>query len=172
MKFNKNFLILAVTTLFLVGGCGADSSTPSTKELQEVKAQEAANSINFTENAEIDNIKRRLQLTSDPGLTGFVLLLNEAGQPIMYAGVEGKITSGSKRLTKPYDLIDCYKGGGYRAECVVSAPSDEGTHGSSSPYIYFWTVSGQYIQWNQAYLYSDQPFRLSVEPLVIDIVSE
>jgi hypothetical protein len=144
-------------------------STP-TKQTQSEKA--AAESITFTENAEIENIKARLELTSNPGLTGFVLLMNEAGQPIMYTGVKGKITSGGKRLTTP-DRIDDHYGvkenrrvTGY---FVRKAPSDEGTWGSSNPYVYFWTTTGQYIQWNGKYLYSDKPFRTKVEPLVIAI---
>jgi hypothetical protein len=97
-----------------------------------------------------------------------VLLLNESGQPILYVAVKGKITSGSKRLTNPYGCVPDRIGGGYTCGIGLS-PSDEGTFGSSDPYIYFWSVSGQYYQWNGKYLYSDKPFRLSVEPLVIDL---
>ena len=141
----------------------------STKTTQSQKAQEAAESISFTENAEIDNIKARLDLTSNPGLAGFVLLMNEAGQPIMYSGVKGKITSSGKRLTAPHRVAQ--HGNSMKGYAYVDTvtPSDEGTWGSSSPYIYFWTTTGQYIQWNGKYLYSDKPFRTKVEPLVIAI---
>jgi hypothetical protein len=135
--------------------------TPTAKEIQSAKAEAAAESIHFDENAEIDNIKRRLELTSSPGLLGYVVLLNDAGQPIQYTAVKGKITSGSKRLTSPY----LSTGSGY----VPMAASDEGTYGSSNDYVYFWTESGQYIQWNGRYLYSDKPFRLRVEPLVVEV---
>ena len=160
--------LLILTTLFIFTGCNQGNSSVSTKQTQADKAKEAAESITFSENAEIDNIKKRLELTSDPGLMGFVLLMNEAGQPIMYAGVKGKITSGGKRLTRPQKLERGYRGGS-GGDFVMDSPSDEGTWGSSSPYIYFWTTSGQYIQWNGKYLYSDKPFRLSIEPLVIDV---
>jgi len=125
---------------------------------QAEKARQAANSITFPENAEIDNIKRRLELTANPGLLGFVVLLNETGQPVMYTGVKGKITSGGKRLTSP-QLSFAYE---------RVAPSEEGTYGTSGEYVFFWTPAGQYIQWNGKYLYSDKPFRLSVEPIVIE----
>lgn len=148
--------------------CEPNAQAKPAKQTQSQKAEAAANSISFTENAEINNIKARLELTSDPGLTGFVLLMNEAGQPIMYTGIKGKITSGSKRLTKPYQKIHCDRGQAY-GDCIVKAPSDEGTHGSSAPYIYFWTTTGQYIQWNGKYLYSDKPFRTKIEPLVINV---
>lgn len=133
---------------------------PDNKTIQSNKAEAAANSIHFDENAEIDNIKKRLELTSQPGLLGYVVLLNQTGQPVMYTTVKGKITSGGKRLTSPY----------YSNESSAPrAPSDEGTYGTSGEYVYFWTQNGQYIQWNGTYLYSDKPIRLSVEPLVVAV---
>ncbi len=145
---------------------------PTEKEIQAYKAEQAANSINFDENAEIDNIRRRLQLTSDPGLAGYILLLNDAGQPIMYTTVKGKITSSGKRLTSAYgcDNFKIPGTGTTTLQCDGDVePSDEGTYGHSDPYIYFWTVGGQYYQWNGSYLYSDKPFRTNVAPLVIDV---
>lgn len=121
---------------------------------QANRAQQAAQSVNFTENAEIENIARRLKLTSAPSAMGYIVLMNDAGQPVLYTGVKGKVTSGSKRLTD----------GG-----ITGGLSDEGTYGSSSPYIFFWSTSGVYHQWSGAYLYSDKPIRLRVEPLVVDI---
>ena len=121
----------------------------------------------IADNAEIDNIKRRLQLTANPGLQGFIVLLNETGQPILYEGVHGKITSGSKRLTDPSQLKSAGNGNGGWSIAVAPGPSDEGTFGASDSYIYYWNQQDQYRQWNGKYLYSDKPIRLRVEPLVI-----
>lgn len=162
----KKLLSVAALSALLVG-C-VEEKRVSTKTDQARKAQQAAETLVFSENAEIENIKRRLELTSKPGALGFILLLNEAGQPILYAGVKGKVTSGGKRLTPPVQLWNNSSGGNSR-RVVGPAPSDEGTWGSSSEYIYFWTVEGQYYQWSGRYLYSDKPFRLSVEPLVIEL---
>jgi hypothetical protein len=171
------FLIpLAIATAAAVGATMVmlhqhQQPQASNKAGQTVKAEEAANSIRFEENAEIENIKRRLQLTSNPGQIGFVVLFNDAGQPIMYTGVKGKITSSRKRLT-----ATDYVSSGARGECegscgennvVRAAASDEGTYGTSDTYIYFWTTDDQYIQWSGRYLYSDKPIRLRVEPLVV-----
>ena len=167
---------MVIAVIGCCAGCDRSKASVSTKNNQSQKAAQAAQSISFTENAEIDNIKSRLELTSDPGLTGFVLLMNEAGQPIMYTGVKGKITSGGKRLTAPFQ---CHrsKGRATPEDCASSpefaqktvAPSDEGTWGHSNPYVYFWTTTGQYVQWNGKYLYSDKPFRTKVDPLVIAV---
>lgn len=164
MKMMTRIILLALMSVAMLTAC--DKLEPTSKATQAQKAAEAANSINFVENAEIDNIKRRLELTSNPGALGFVLLMNEAGQPIMYTSVKGKITSGSKRLTPPDRFTD--EGLGTNT-LVRQAPSDEGTYGSSDSYIYFWTQDGQYVQWNGKYLYSDKPFRIKIEPLVLNV---
>lgn len=157
-------LTAALLSLTLLSGCPEEQKT--VKNQQAAKAAAAANSISFAENAEIDNIKQRLQLTSNPGLVGYIVLLNESGQPIMYTGVKGKVTSGSKRLTEP-DRSGAWGAGANNV--VRAAASDEGTYGNSGEYIFYWTPSGQYVQWNGKYLYSDKPFRLSVQPLVVDV---
>lgn len=146
-----------------MAGCDREVVHPTTKELQADKAAIAANSIQFAENSEIDNIKARLELTSNPNLVGHVVLLNEQGMPVMSVEVKGKVTSGGKRLTEP----DRVHNGSYNS-VVRSAGSDEGTYGSSGEYIFFWTTGGQYVQWNGKYLYSNQPMRLRQEPLVIN----
>jgi hypothetical protein len=143
-------MFFAALACAMLAGCDVDP--PTNKQVQTNKAAEAAKSINFEDNAEIDNIKHRLQLTADPGKLGFIVLLNQAGQPILYEGVKGKVTSGGKRLTPP----------------GRAAASDEGTWGSSGEYIYYWNTDGVYRQWGQgSYLYSDQPIRLRIQPLIV-----
>lgn len=161
-------IALVATSALLLAACERNAPANPAKTTQAQKAAEAANSIQFSENAEIDNIKRRLELTSNPGQIGFVLLLNEMGKPVMYTSVKGKITSGNKRLTAPQevrclevaDSVGC-------SQQMIDAPSDEGTYGSSNPYIFFWTVDGQYIQWSGKYLYSDKPFRIEDPTIVV-----
>lgn len=156
----KSLKLVAMLSALLCSACEPEAQT--NKDQQAQKAKEAAASIRFNENAEIDNIKRRLELTADPGKLGFIVLMNQAGQPILYEGVKGKVTSGGKRLTEP-DRVGGYSDHPY----VRAAPSDEGTWGHSADYIYYWNTDGIYRQWNGDYLYSDQPIRLRVEPLVI-----
>lgn len=166
MTTNKALLALAVG-LALAACKGPQQNN---KVTQSDKAKVAANSIHFTENAEIDNIKRRLELTANPGLLGFVVLLNETGQPVMYTSVKGKITSGGKRLT-PTETAGCAITDDQPCGTVLATASDEGTFGSSGEYVYFWTQSGQYVQWNGKYLYSDKPFRLTTEPMVVSVTN-
>lgn len=161
-------IALVATSALLLAACEPNAPANPAKTTQAQRAAEAANSIQFSENAEIDNIKRRLELTSNPGQIGFVLLLNEMGKPVMYTSVKGKITSGNKRLTSPQEVrcLEVAESVGCSQQ-MVEAPSDEGTYGSSNPYIFFWTADGQYIQWSGKYLYSDKPFRIEDPTIVI-----
>lgn len=170
---NKIILSTAIvsTGLFLSGCIEDKPAQPQIKNTQAELAQRAANSIQFTDNAEIENIKNRVELTSKPGLLGYVVLFNESGQPIMYEGVRGKITSGSKRLTAADRTQQISTGGqnGGQHSVVRQSPSDEGTYGSSNPYIFYWNTDGVYRQWSGHYLYSTQPMRLTIQPLVVNI---
>lgn len=163
MKF-----IAAIVMALALAGCDGEAKQPQAKTIQAEKARAAADSISFPENAEIDSIKKRLELTANPGLLGYVVLLNEMGQPVMYTGVKGKITSGSKRLTEP-DRVQSHSHGTNGGALMRASPSDEGTYGSSGEYVFFWTPAGQYIQSNGKYMYSDKPFRLTTEPLVMAV---
>ena len=165
MNKMKYLAIIGVIPMMLMGN-SCEDTTP--KNVQSQKAAEAAKSIQFSDNAEIDNIKKRIELTAQPGLVGYAVLLNAAGQPILYTTVKGKITSGGKRLTSP-DRASSSWGTGNNT-VVRTSPSDEGTWGSSGNYVYFWDVNGRYYQWGDgAYLYSDQPIRLSIQPLVVNV---
>ncbi len=112
---------------------------------------------------EIDMIKYRRILNGKPGLQMYVVLLSRSGQPIDYFVTKGKCTSSEKRLTPTHRLA--HPG---TNDVVVKAPSEDGTFGSSSPYIYCRTVNDQYKQWNGRYYVSDSPIELTIKPLVVD----
>lgn len=167
-------LLLGIPFLMVNDGGCSDSSpkqpVATVKQEQAQRATEAANSVQFNGNAEIDNIKRRLELTSKPGMIGYIVLLNQMGQPVVYESVVGKITSSTKRLTD-VDRVSQFSIGGNNggaAYVVRQNVSDDGTRGSSDAYIFYWNQDGAYRQWGTgSYLYSDQPIRLSQPPLVV-----
>jgi hypothetical protein len=163
MKTNRKLAatLFAIVAPLALMGSNSGCNDRDAKFRQADIAKRAADSISFTENVEIDNIKKRIELTAQPGLLGFILLMNEAGQPILYEGVKGKVTSGGKRLTQPDRLVG--------SDRVMAAPSDEGTWGSSAEYIFYWNQNGEYRQYSGKYLYSDKPFRLRIEPLVVSV---
>lgn len=168
----KLYIGLMTALAFALAACeNQPSSSADPKSQQAAVGSRMADAViqqSGGVNAEQDNIAKRLKLTMNPGQIGFVALFNQAGAPIAYYGVKGKITSSGKRLTSPDQLRVLENDSGW-SNSVVTAPSDEGTYGSSADYAYFWTTDGQYVQWNGPYLYSDKPFRLRTEPLVISI---
>jgi len=171
-NMKKSLIFVALIAALTLSACVPDKPVAQVKNQQAEVAKQAANSIRFDGNAEIENIKKRLELTSNPNLLGFVVLFLD-NQPIAYYSVKGKVTSGSKRLTPSAEVN--YRSGGTNGNLVAAVtptPSDEGTFGSSSEYIYFWTTEGRYIQWDGKYLYSDQPIRLRVEPIVTNVTSK
>jgi hypothetical protein len=168
----KKFSALIATALTLgLGACNMPShpkEAPTGKTFQAQKAAEAAASITITDNTEIDNIKKRLELMSKPGVLMYIVLLNQAGQPIMYEGVVSKITSSGKQLTKPYNVSRKSQPAGVADTYLIEqAPSDNGLWGSSGNYIFYWNTEGAYRQWSGDYILSDKPLRLKVEPLVV-----
>lgn len=168
----KTLIFMTLASALAVAGCVPDERPVQVKNQQAEVAKQAANSIRFDGNAEIDNIKKRLELTSNPNAMGYVVLFLD-NAPIAYYAVRGKITSGSKRLTPSAEVQ--YRSGGTNGNLVAAVtptPSDEGTFGSSSEYVYFWTTEGRYIQWDGRYLYSDQPIRLRVEPIVTNVTAK
>lgn len=149
-------LLFVACAAFALASCGPLPLGSTVREEQARVAENAANALDFSAgNAEVANLQRRATLVAQPDLVGYVVLLS-FGQPIAYYTVQGKITSSGKRLESP-DQID----GPYDSRVVVDAPSYDGTYGSSDPYVFFWTTTGQYIQWGTtggaSYLYSDQP---------------
>lgn len=166
LRLMTTIALCAVLSVGLMGNdCTPQQSEISNKVHQSEKAQAAAQSIHFTENAEIENIKKRLELTSQPGLIGYIAIINKVGQVVLYTPVKGKVTSGKKRLTRDFAFVRCSQGGN-SGDCQVKAPSDEGTYGESGDYIFFWTPGDQYFQTDLGFVYSDKPMRLTIEPLL------
>jgi hypothetical protein len=170
----KIALFLAATLALSLGACNEPNARQEAKTMKNVqadKAAAAAASVVITDNTEIDNIKKRLELMSKPGVLMYIVLLNQAGQPIMYEGVTSKITSSGKQLTKPYSVGQHYIGGqnGGTSYLVEQQPADNGLWGSSGDYIYYWNTDGAYRQWSGDYILSDAPLRLKIEPLVTSI---
>lgn len=162
-KYLVMFGVVALLSPVIMGGdCEVNDDQHGARFAQAQKAKEAANAVRFDENAEIDNIRKRIELTSAPGLLGYVTLINRVGQAVMYTPVQGKITSGGKRLTPPQKEWSVMGNN----NAMGPAPSDEGTWGESNPYVYFWTPGGQYFQTSLDYVYSDKPYRLKEVPLI------
>lgn len=160
----QTLTLTAILAVVLLSGCNPEEPKPSDNltKMREEAAAEAQQSVTFS--YEIENIKRRRALFGKPGVVGYTAFLAPMGQPVDYKAVDGKCTSSNKRLT-PGQRIET--GAGY-VQFVMNSPSEDGTFGSSDEYIYCFTPTGQYVQWNGLYYYSDKPFDLTIKPLVVE----
>jgi hypothetical protein len=81
--------------------------------------------------------------------------------------VEGKVSSLNSWLTP--DFVDqwCNPNSSweYRYVCTVEMPDIDGSFGTNDDGIFFFTPTGQYIEWTGEYIYSD--YRLTVQTPVI-----
>lgn len=159
------------TTAGSVNSCNPEAQPSAVEQQRYQAAREAAAEQTYC--YECQNIKNRRILFGKPGVIGYVLFLNDAGQPIQYLSVKGKCTSSGKRLT-PTDIVTNGRMSSdpeaYGENNVVrAAVGEDGTFGSSENYVYCWTTDGRYVQWSGQYLYSDKPFDLTIKPLIIAI---
>lgn len=86
---------------------------------------------------------------------GYIVLITEGGTIVGKFVVEGKVTSLNSYLTPSMTSAS-----------GIEVPDIDGSYGENDNGIFFFTPSGQYIEWSGIYLYSDIPFVLSTEPLV------
>lgn len=173
MKRSFFGIVLVFGAVLAVAACNEDTSAPNpTALLDQQRANATREALSEqTHSYEIENIKRRRVAFGKPGKIGYVVFLNDAGQPIMYTTIDGKCTSSGKRLTRTEELVRGDKGTDY-GDFILKSKSEDGTYGSSGPYIYCFTTDGRYLQWSGDYLYSDQPFDLTIKPLVVSTSGE
>jgi hypothetical protein len=180
MRYGLMALLLCVPMLMgNEGGCSAEKQPITAAERQSIEANKRVDA-STTENNEAANIEYKRITMGKPGLVGYVVLLSQNGTPVQYFAVKGKCTSGNKRLTqaKRVEWLKYFNLTGddntntptyYGSWEVVDGPSEDGTYGQSSDYIFCHTTGDAYIQWNGLYLYSTQPFDLNIKPLVVDL---
>ena len=173
--FNYKYLAILLTIVLLVMGCIPKNSEPvSTTGVKKATAMVKTQSNGLT--VEQENVKERIEAENVPGsIKHFYVLSAYSGQVIIYSTVKGKVTSSGKRLT-PYrvnaqanqytsgahDGIPIYIGGrkGYTGEVL----QDDGTYGSSIPYLYWWDTKGIY---HQHYVSGGQIVHISDKPLPV-----
>jgi len=118
------------------------------------------------------NVSQRLLTDNKPGSIKHLYVISAAsGQVIIYSTVKGKVTSGGKRLT-PTSVLSGYNNGYYGMSVNIGGNSyttgevlqDDGTYGSSDPYIYWFDVRGVY---HQHFLGGGQIVHVSDQPLTV-----
>ena len=174
------FTTIALCALALTGCDKPEPVSDSgvVKASATVRAQ--SNGLTYEQN----NVKRRLEDENKPGVIKHMYLISPyTGDVVFYSTVKGKVTSSGKRLT-PTSVVGGKSGDSwtgipvaigtdtYRTSEVLQ---DDGTYGSSDPYLYWWDVNDVY---HQQYLgalsvhISSQPIKLRKAVLCLDEVDK
>lgn len=170
-------LVLAVVFLITsLLGCAYDSDPQSASGVKRVAAQVQVGADGMT--VEQRNVRDRLQQDNIPGSIKHLYVISPwTGDVLIYSTVRGKVTSSGKRLT-PTRIEDYGRvAGSVQAGITVDVAGttmwtkeliqDDGTYGSSNPYIYWFDSQGRY---HQHFFTGGQIIHISDQPIAVPSV--
>lgn len=134
-KFFASVIVVLMVATLSMGSKGGGCQQMNDVDESDVKIKTSKDG--FT--AEQLNIKRRVELASDPSKIWWIYCLSDTGQMVFYGAVKGKVTSSKKHL--PYVTQD-------------------GTSGDSDEYIYWFNPAGIYFQWNGKYFLTSEEVKV------------
>lgn len=165
--------VLAAAMLSLLAACPEVSQSPKSTsgvEKQTVKVTAGADGMTTEQRAIVERYKE----DNKPGSVKHLYVISAfSGDVLLYSTVKGKVTSSGKRLS-PYSVAvqdGQYVGGahggflmniGGEMKATGEVLQDDGTYGSSEPYIYWWDSKGVY---HQHYIAGGQIVHVSSAPL-------
>lgn len=173
-------LIIALFLIPMMFGCGKiTDGTPKTENgISKAKANIETGSDGLT--VEQRNVKKRLEEDNKIGAIKHLYVISAmSGEVIFYSTVDGKVTSGGKRLT-PKTVndgeigafrLDGFTGAGgigsnnvYTDEVI----GDDGTYGTSMNYLFWWDIKGNY---HQHYVNGGQIVHISEQALPVSKIT-
>ena len=144
----------------LLAGCGDSGPQAAPPQASSGVGQAAVTVPTSPDGLTVEqqNVRDRLLEDNKPGAIKHLYVVSPySGQVILYSTVKGKVTSSGKRLS-PYSVETAYDTdgysnfawrGGYTTEdgnVTTEVLQDDGTYGSSVPYIFWWDVNDVYHQ--------------------------
>jgi len=182
----KKLTILTVTiSALMLSGCFEEHTPVSTSGVSKATAKVKVGSDGLS--AEQRNIKDRLESDNTPGSIKHLYIISPySGQVLIYSTVREKVTSSGKRLSPI--RADTSGLGSFRVPDIKGNLNtsnkvytneiiqDDGTYGSSNPYIYWYDVRGVYHQHfftgGQIIHVADQPMPVKNITINMELVSE
>lgn len=151
--------VAAVAVAAVAGGCDNDAKSTSGVAKATVKVQTGSDGLTVEQR----NVKERVLMDNKPGsVKHLYVIAPESGQCILYSTVQGKVTSSGKRLSPSSVSPGFTVKFGDRDLTTNEVLSDDGTYGSSDPYIFWWDVRGVY---HQHFMTGGQIVHVSSEPV-------
>jgi hypothetical protein len=144
-----------------------DQESAKTEANQEslLKSQPLPNPLTYS--LERQNLIDKLKFEAKQGEVGYVALIGPMGQLVAYYAINGKVSSLNSYLTTTQQTEWMYSGNSGIASATVDSPDMDGSYGVNPPGIFFFTTSGNYIEWSGNYLYSDQPLSYTTAPVLV-----
>lgn len=179
---SKKVLQLAVLIgcIYVFSGCSTPRQPVASSGVRPTQVEVPLNAEGRT--IEQENIRDRLLMDNKIGSIKHLYVISAySGQTLIYSTVKGKVTSSGKRLS-PTSVVVGASGErrrpGYATgsdDMVTSeVVQDDGTYGSSIPYLYWWDTKDvyhqHYISGGQIIHISDQP--ISVKGVIINMAIE
>lgn len=128
---------------------------------------------------ERENLIRRYDFMNDRDKMFYVYLFSK-GEVVSFFVAKGKTSSVNSRLTQEEQIVAdprCIDKGysgessrGMDVECykTVGSPQLDGSYGSNGDGIFFYTTEGAYVEWNEEYLVSDFPLKITT-PVALEM---
>lgn len=181
----KLFVIAALACLAFVGGCDPSGPVQASTSTQNAKAvednqqrlQTAQPAPRLDVSLERQNLVERLKRLNKQNMSGYIYLLNKGGSVVAFYPVRGKATSLNAYLMAGEALQEdskCRHFGDYTCPGqAVEQPDYDGAYGKNAEGIFFFTAdTNAYVEWSGDYLFSDQPLKLSQQPLMVRSVND
>jgi len=119
---------------------------------------------------ERQNLIDRYEYLNDQNNQHHVYMLGNDGTVISYFVAQGKVSSVNSKLTNDKQIVEI-KGAGFRGGQgagaygpnyrLVESPQMDGSYGENGDAIFFFTTSGEYVEWNGKYLVSEEPMDIN-----------
>lgn len=162
-----------VAVVAILAGCKVAPTGPPVSDtgVKKASAKVATGSDGLT--VEQRNVKARIERDNKPGSVKHLYVFsNFSANVMLYSTVSGKVTSSGKRLTSPVHLADGDRGE-WRGHFVMPRIQDDGTYGSSIPYLYWFDTKDVYhqlyITGGQTMIVREQPLALPDGMLLLDL---
>ncbi|MFH1423565.1 MAG: hypothetical protein ABIG29_01225 [Candidatus Nealsonbacteria bacterium] len=147
-------LVVILLAVAVLTGCSTmqEEWANSSRQMSKYQKTQPIPVLDFsnTRQAVIDRINR----WSDPNKISYVYLLGDTGVVIAFYTAKGSIESKRSYLSPVQGQYG-------------DLPDVDGTYGDNKDAIFFFTTEGAYVEWPGLYLWSDQPLKLTTQPVLV-----
>jgi|SaaInlLV_10m_DNA_2_1039722.scaffolds.fasta_scaffold44481_1 hypothetical protein len=183
MRTGKTLVLFSLILAFAFVGCKTEKQTyegqgETQKEEAKITEAQQGRLIKSTpppkieSSLERENLAKRLVRFNDPNKISYIYLV-DFGKVMAFHAIKGKVSSVNSKLTTGEQIVkDPFAHHEGRSGKVVESPQLDGSYGTNGDAVFFFTTDDIYLEWNGAYMLSDQPLQLSTPPEMVRIIED